>query len=74
MGCRLGWQEEKERERRSSTAGLKTYVTVGSQRAEVGEEAGTTAEYKFCHVKVISSYLSFDNVAGVWITRYPVAL
>lgn len=40
----------------------------------MGEEAGTTAEYKCCHVKVISSYLSFDNVADVCVMRYPVAL
>ena len=36
LGRRLRWQEEKEGavggKRRSSTAGLKTYVTVGSQQ------------------------------------------
>lgn len=60
-----GEKERRERgEKRSSTAGLKTYVTVGSQQVKWERKLGATTEYK-CHFIVIFSYSSFDFVAGI---------
>lgn len=54
-------------ERRSSTAGLKTYVTVGSQQSKWERKLGQQQNMHAVTFKVIFSESPFDFVTGVAI-------